>query len=362
MQIDFHHGVVYLLSRIAGFNAKDASTIAYASQYVDDATNAGLIKFNNGAMYSRISSAHKMLDIRNFNQLKNLQVWTPFHFLPGNGGLKAGENPNGKFIQKLVCTPNSPVAADMVEYCLKDADKIYGLHRLGISLHVLGDTFSHMGFAGVSHRINDVQELNSELFSFRKDKWKNRIQRFTSRFVDNLLPLGHAAALDFPEYPFIKWDYINGMGERIERDNPSIYFQGTEALYDFIVRFRGKMISKKLPQSLPEKDVSIIKHNIHSFREEDHFERYKRWINSILEDDFSFEKEPGEEIIYVPKGQGSWKHEALNTEKETDDEKDIFDYKPEFLTSNWKCFHVAIQKHRLEILNDILPEYGICGA
>ena len=51
MQIDFHHGVTYLLSRIAGFTAEEANIIAYSSAYVDDATNSGLIKFDNGAMY-----------------------------------------------------------------------------------------------------------------------------------------------------------------------------------------------------------------------------------------------------------------------------------------------------------------------
>jgi len=362
MQIDFHHGVVYLLSRIAGFNARESSVIAYASQYVDDATNSGIIKFNNGALYSRISSAHKMLDLRNFNPLKNLQVWTPFHFLPGNGGLKAGENPNGKFIQKLVCLPNSHIAEDMIEYTLRDAGTIYGLHRLGITLHVLGDTFSHMGFAGVSHRINDVEELNSELFSFRKNKWKNRLERIKSIFVDNVLPLGHGAALQFPEYPFQKWNYINGLGEKVERDNPSIYLQGAMALYDCIARFRERITGDPMDRQIPPGDLVIIEHNIRKFKDEDPDERHKMWINSILNDDFSFQKEPDEHISYVAKGKGSWKYEALMTEKEKDDSGDVFEYKPEFLTSNWKCFHVAIQKHRIEILHDILPKYGICGA
>ena len=47
MQIDFHHGVIYLLSRIAGFNAEQSSKIAYASQYVDDATNSGTVSYTH---------------------------------------------------------------------------------------------------------------------------------------------------------------------------------------------------------------------------------------------------------------------------------------------------------------------------
>ena len=93
MQIDFHHTATYVTARSAGFGHRKADTVAYAAQYVDDAINSGTLRFHNGAMYTRISSAHKMLDYRNFEKLANHHVWIPFHFLPGNGGKKAGENP-----------------------------------------------------------------------------------------------------------------------------------------------------------------------------------------------------------------------------------------------------------------------------
>jgi hypothetical protein len=56
-------------------------------------------------MCTRISWAHKMLDYRNFQELVNYQVWIPFHFLPGNAAKKSGEDPEGKFIKKLICRP-----------------------------------------------------------------------------------------------------------------------------------------------------------------------------------------------------------------------------------------------------------------
>ncbi|MDH3349420.1 MAG: hypothetical protein OEM02_15140 [Desulfobulbaceae bacterium] len=55
MQIDFHHAVTYVAARLAKFPVNDAKTISYSAQYVNDK-----------AMYSRINSAHKMLDYRNF--------------------------------------------------------------------------------------------------------------------------------------------------------------------------------------------------------------------------------------------------------------------------------------------------------
>ena len=98
MQIDFHHAVTYVCARLAGFEPREADIIGTAAQYVDDAVNSGAILFNNGAMYARISSAHKMLDYRNFEALADHLVWVPFHFLPGNGGLPAGQHPAGSFV------------------------------------------------------------------------------------------------------------------------------------------------------------------------------------------------------------------------------------------------------------------------
>jgi hypothetical protein len=127
MQIDFHDGVTYIVARLAGFEHEGASIVAYCAQYVDDAINAGLIQFDNGTICSRISWAHKMLDYRNFQELVNYQVWIPFHFLPGNGTKKAGEDPEGKFIEELICRPNSDVAQQMVRECIQHRDSAYGL-------------------------------------------------------------------------------------------------------------------------------------------------------------------------------------------------------------------------------------------
>jgi len=52
MQIDGHHTLTYIAARLAGYTHNPASIIAYSAQYVDDATNAGVIHFDNGAMYN----------------------------------------------------------------------------------------------------------------------------------------------------------------------------------------------------------------------------------------------------------------------------------------------------------------------
>ena len=69
MQIDFHHATTYVVARLSGFPQPQAATVAHASQYVDDATCSGMIRFDNGALYSRICSAHKMVDPKNADAL-----------------------------------------------------------------------------------------------------------------------------------------------------------------------------------------------------------------------------------------------------------------------------------------------------
>jgi len=244
MQIDFHHGGTYVIARFAGFGHREAETIAYCSQYVDDATNSGAIRFNNGAMYSRISSAHKMLDYRNFEKLANHFVWIPFHFLPGNGGRRAGENPAGSFVEKIVCRPDSFVAREMVGSCIQEKDAPYGLHRLGISMHVYADTWAHQGFAGVNHEINEVQTLvdsghpDPGFTNKLKDFFGDAFDETVSRFVGGTLPLGHGPALSFPDRPYLSWHYRDSRGQIVRRDNTEIFLEAADGMCRAMQQFR----------------------------------------------------------------------------------------------------------------------------
>ncbi len=160
MQIDFHHATTYVCARMAGFSHEEADIISYSAQYVDEATNDGILKFEEGQRYTRMASAHKMIDRRNFSEAANHKVWVPFHFLPGNNGIPAGgEHDKGTFIKRLVCKPYSDVAVDLLATCREKKNKPYALHRLGITMHVFADTFAHQGFAGIQHKINEVHDL-----------------------------------------------------------------------------------------------------------------------------------------------------------------------------------------------------------
>jgi hypothetical protein len=357
MQIDGHHTLTYIAARLAEYSHKQASIIAYSAQYVDDATNSGTIHFDNLAMYSRISSAHKMLDYRNMDELANHKVWIPFHFLPGNGGKSAGENPKGTFIKKLICSPDSHVARDMLRACVGDCEKPYALQRLGITMHVYADTWAHQGFAGVNHKINEVKKIKSNSKALDKSFF-NKIFNY---FLSESFPLGHGAALSHPDRPSLKWEYINGLGKKVTRDNSEIFMDAVDKMCRAMQCFRVKDLTMDLDSmpGLPSKDAKKILSLIKSIKGDSGEIRHEKWLNEIKKGSFSF---GAVEVKYIAKGKGSWKHQSIGQLSATDTGRESFVFKDSFMTSNWKKFHDALQAHRFDILHDVLPKYGICAA
>ena len=347
MQIDFHHAVTYVTARIAGFSHEEADTIAYSSQYVDDASSKGVVFFDNHAMYARIRSAHKTLDLQNLVDADNHLVWLPFHFLPGNGGKKSAEEYDGKFIGKIVCRPDSPPAKDMVQAAIHDKHKPYGLHRLGIAMHVYADTWAHQGFAGVIHEINEVKNAQETGHS---GVYSGYLQNELTRFLqDTVPPLGHGRAREFPDMPFLAWEYQDGMGNRVARDNAAIFTEAADAMCKAMQWYLGK------PQvGLDQASKDFIIGKFRSIKEKDEDKRHQQWLDSIEKGEFGFGSVT---IAYADDGPNSWKAKALGFSQDLP----VHSYNDKFLESDWKLFHDALQLHQLTVLHDILPKYGICA-
>jgi len=349
MQIDFHHAATYVLARLAGFDAEEGEIVAYAAQYVDDATDDEAIHFDNGARYSRISSAHRMLDYRNFESLAASRVWLPFHFLPGNQGLPAGEAPEGSFVERLVTIPNSSVAQDMIRATIADRDAPHGLQRLGIAMHVYADTWAHQGFVGLQHAIN----ASTELTGANGEPDNEIVDRLKNYFINNALPLGHGTVLSHPDRPFLLWAYTNGRGERISRNNPDDYIDAAEQMCRAMQGYRAGSLDADLP-GLTAADRHVIQRILREVRLDEAEERWGAWHHEIQAGSFSFGPAT---IEYVGEGEGSWEREALG---EADGGR--YAYREAFLESRWKRFHDALILHRYDVVHRILPRYGICTA
>mgnify|MGYP001024853904 CR=1 FL=1 len=349
MQIDFHHAVTYVAARFAGFGHDEAAVVAHAAQHVDDATSDRRVVFDNRAMYTRIASAHKNFDPHNLDELESHLVWLPFHFLPGNGGAKAGTDPTGTFIDKIRCLPGhrSPVAQDMIEATIQVRHKPNALHRLGITMHVYADTWSHQGFAGVLHRVNAVNHME-DIGSSRAfgPTWLGDIMG------DLVPPLGHGQARIFPDMPFLRWAYENGRGEAIERNNPADFREAADAMCRAMQRFRAAP-ETGIPASDLERIGALFTRRDTTTVKAD--KRHRIWLAAIGAGEFSF----GAGVLtYAEEGPASWRAQALGTSEERAD----YPYAPAFLASHWKRFHDALQEHRLTLLHDILPKYGICAG
>ncbi len=365
MQIDFHHATTYVIARFSGMTHSNAAIVAHAAQYVDDATNDTLIRFSNQAMYKRIASAHKMIDYRNLPGLANHQVWIPFHFLPGNEGKPASENPDADFRHKIICRPNSPIAQDMVKACIKDKHKPNALHRLGITMHVYADTWAHQGFAGINDKINLVKEVKDEqqnpdpgLLTRVKDYFSDKFDEKTSEFIGGALPLGHGAALSYPDRPFLKWHYTNGEGQFIERDNPKDFIEAANHLCIAMRRFQAGDADADIP-GLATADREQLNQMFQNTLDEDGDTRHKIWLKAIADGEFSF---GAEKLTYIAKGKGSWKHQAIGDTRNKQLKSQTFEFTPAFMHSDWKYFHDALMAHRFAVIHDILPRYGICAA
>ena len=352
MQIDFHHATTYVVARLAGFPQAQAAIVAHASQYVDDAIGSGIIRFDNGALYSRISAAHRMVDPKNVDDLTNHLVWLPFHFLPGNDGLAEGLTPIGSFIDKLVCRPDSPVARKMVRQAIIDQDRPYGLHRLGVVMHVYADTWAHQGFAGVLHKVNEVENAKETGTS---GVFTKGISSFLSDILDGAIPpLGHGRATILPDMPFLSWKYRNGRKETVERNNTDQFCQAAEWMCRAMRRYLARDPFADVP-GIPGADMNRILDLFTRLTDKDGDRRHAAWIRAIEQEPFSF---GSEQISYTVKGLGSWKAQALGSAAD----KVRYRWDPAFLTSDWKYFHDALQAHRFSVIYDLLPGFGICAA
>jgi hypothetical protein len=354
MNIDFHYGVVYIGARLGGLSTQDAQTVAHACQYIDDATTPGLLKFDGGAQFERFASAHKLFDYENVQDDLNRLVWTPFHFLPAG----IGET----LEQRAICRPDSEVARDLVRHALARRGADNALHRLGVTLHTYVDTWAHQGFSGIESDYNKVSHLEAD--DFTHEDWLESLERFTAHLLDRLqsdvvtraLPLGHGAALTYPDLPWAKWQYVNGKGEPVHRDNLPQFVEAADMACRVVQAWVAKaddfVDQPGLPAAAKTALQELLANNIN-------MDEQKRL--DVIRDAVAAGSIPGlKERIpdYIAKGVGSWKHLATGI-KVADDGDDLPQWTPGFETSDYRKFHDAVKEHRFVVVQEILPACGL---
>ncbi|MDM8548816.1 hypothetical protein QUF72_02010 [Desulfobacterales bacterium HSG2] len=256
MQKDFHYCCIRFLSSAAGFEEEDAQVIAYACQYVDDATENKGIRIRNlpdvardmvtEGKFEPICTAHRGIQyLSGLSKDVQRKVYIPFHFVPAEpyGGEKSYDyrvRPNAPFPRSLV---NS--AAEFYREARNDEQKLRGLIKLGISLHAYGDSWSHRHFSGRWNAgDNDIERIRV----WNGDKWEPVT-------CYNILPdIGHAEALELPDQTHLTWQYEHDRSGRvIYRHNTEESLHAAETIYNLLCSINGLRPDwKSLMQSVRE--------------------------------------------------------------------------------------------------------------
>jgi hypothetical protein len=294
-----------------------------------------------------------MLDIRSMDYDDGLKVWQPFHFLAGNGNCEPGTEPAGKFIQKLICRPDSVVARHMLRAAFADRAKPYALHRLGIAMHVYADTWAHQDFAGVMHAVNDIDDVEASALGPAK--------QIRTKLLALAAPqVGHGQAGTLPDMPFLKWRYRNGLGQVVDRDNTALFCDAADNLVKWMQRFRAGNPDGEATGITDSRNAAAIRRLFTDLTHEDGAVRHKAWLAAIADGGTFFVDGKGlaERPVYTPDGPGSWQWQALGGNNVLN----VYDMRDGFAVSNWKRFHDAAHAHHFSVLHDILPAYGIFVA
>jgi len=210
MKIDAHYYGVLAFCLAAGFDKKSACTIAYASQFVDDAKVNHLViegQIPEGVRYDVIdglpsffnmATCHSYTRIKTFNYDAMINNTATFHFVPGCNGMN--------FVKKMRCKEAGPVIENVLQEALGEDDLV----KLGIVLHAYADTFSHQGFSGLLSKVNDIDQVEIlEGSGILADKYRKGLRWFRevlSEWGDWVIPAyGHGQALLLPDHPYVTW-------------------------------------------------------------------------------------------------------------------------------------------------------------
>jgi hypothetical protein len=221
-----------VLARGAGFPNRDALDIAYASQYVDDATESELIRLDlgeDGLKFDPVRTSYSGLEsLHSVTWSAEKRVWIPFHFIPPRP-FRPDQAASFSFITR----PDSPFARLLLAEAAAEPLEEHRrrLCRIGIALHTYADTWSHQDFSG---RLNRDENNAESIAVFVPSSQRWDMLGIENILFDALPQVGHAQAGYFPDLAFERWRCVVGsVHEReLERTNPQLFLDAAHVLYD----------------------------------------------------------------------------------------------------------------------------------
>lgn len=272
MNLDFHYYVTYIAARNAGFDDDRALTIAQAAQYVD-VSDKDMIKpdlLEGRETTPTFETTYQLFKKNNFTKDSELaeskDIWSAFHFLPGNFGddpyrvmyegpkswLKWDFDDNDRRDFKYLCMPNSNLSAAIINNAATYNTSPFFNHIIGIVMHTLADTWAHRYFAGLNSWW--INEVGTDVFWTTTSK---RIDFSTAKLITSLevdLPyvctppgvtfksyyyLGHGRMGHVPDLPFARYYYTPGWSKiTYQKDNPDEFLKAYNQLVYAMTQIR----------------------------------------------------------------------------------------------------------------------------
>lgn len=334
MEKDFHFYCTAVLAKAAGFNAQDALTLAYASQYVDDAAENKPLRVGE-ISFDPVRTAHDGLE--SFHPEVQRRVFLPFHFLPSR--------PLNSEKDNFATAPDSFFARWLIAEAAAEKNPHLQLYRLGTALHTYADTWAHQGFSGRDHKENDIEGIEIK----KGFLWKSPLFK---KIMLALLPhIGHAEASAFPDKPYLRWKYKRKIsGREVELDNSKEFLKAAKAIYDFLLK-----VFKRYPEkTVPFRKIKETLQELFSYEKEDMELRCDQWKDSFSDwfypHEFHYDRH-------------AWRQEALGTEELCETQWD--DFEPSdfsklhfkmtagFNYSHWVQFHQASALQRNLVVSNV---------
>lgn len=356
MNKDAHYYAILAVCRACGFTKESSQVVAHASQYVDDSkTNLifladqvnHLIEHDiveNRPAFFNMATCHSYIKIKTFNYEAMVNNTCAFHFAPGC----QGEN----FTKKLRCKEESPVIIDILNDALLEDDLI----KLGITLHVYADTFSHQGFSGMLSKVNDIKNCRSK-GKVRLGFWSRIMHTFAKltkgKFIglfDRLMPgYGHIQALVFPDAPYLAWSYeydfsdeFNGSYKRVEVDNKERYRRAFKRIRGHLENFL-KNHNQYADNEVKFENFEVLLDTL--VRKGIDSKRESNWRKVLIEQGL-FDLNDQDILIY---NSTRWTEEAFaNFDRRVFENRRVEDVKlaADFINSKWYKYYQAVKWYK----------------
>lgn len=352
MNIDFHYYGTYLAASYAGYNAKEAEIIAHAAQLVDDCTIHNLIQTDK---FEQIVTSRDTVDIAleaadaltpytESDVQKAKEIWSYFHFLPGNEDGRMQYNgrrknnilePRWRFDDKLfcyMCLPECKLAEQMINQTVQIAQSKQSgiLEFVGLRMHVLADTWAHAYFAGLPEWcMNDVRQTQN-IYEYDAGNWiktevgvqadspaqhRYQVARVSSQRFISPVYLGHAQVGQMPDLGYLHFKYVPVWKENladknqrwVEKNNQDSYLKAFAQMVSAMKAIRNNSVyPQNVNMEVVDQQLQAEIAKVLATRKLDQSEEWKTLIqkqNGSIPDD------------YV---KNSWQKECSQSDKQED--------------------------------------------